>query len=93
MPVNTGGSVAIPQAGSTSGPLAGSTQQAGGGGMAMAGLSRLPRWPPRAPGSCTMPSLASSPKQKPLAVALGVFALVVVGLAVVTGGMAPGIEL
>jgi hypothetical protein len=73
--------------------LAGSTRRAGGGGMAMAGLSRLPRWPPRAPGSCTMPSLASSPKQKPLAVALGVFALVVVGLAVVTGGMAPGIEL
>jgi hypothetical protein len=50
--VSFGGSVAIPQAGSTSGPLAGSTRRAGGGGMAMAGLSRLPRWPPWALPCC-----------------------------------------
>jgi hypothetical protein len=96
--VSFGGSVAIPQAGCICAPQAGSMGKAGGGRTAMAGLSRWPRWPPRHRPCFTMPSAPiihnmcceSVPQTKTPGQWLGVFALVVVGLMVVTGSMAPG---
>ena len=90
--VNTGGCVAIPQAGSTSGPQVGSMPLAGGGGTATVTLSRWRRWLVPSLPCCTMPRLAlASSQTKTPGQWSGVFALVVVvvGLMVVKG-MAPG---
>jgi hypothetical protein len=79
MLASSGGSVVITlMAGCICGPQVGSIVRAGGAGMVMVGLSRLPRWPLPPLHCCTMPNPGQLPKQKPLAAIAGGLALAVV---------------